>query len=114
MLIGFAGLCYAVIERVDSGHELGVVPGDALQMFPNTPRAVIARFSISISVIASYITLHFTSSKCLEDLLVSGQQGGFTARQRLIEVVVFLACTVGASMVIKDLDLVLGVMGSLT
>ena len=47
-------------------------------------------------------------SKCLEDLLVRGQEGGFTMPQRMVEVASFLALTVSISMFVKKLDLVLG------
>jgi len=120
-----AGLCVAICFVIyvmvgGSGYlygasaAVGDIPGDALVMFPNGADVVIARFCIAISVSASYLTLHFTSSKCLEDLVLPIGSEGFSGKQRSVEVLLFLSTTVGISMVVKDLDVVLGVMGSVT
>jgi amino acid permease len=62
-----------------------------------------------------YITLHFTSSRCLEDLIIEGgSKRGFNMKQRVVEVVCYLGVTVGTAMFVKELDVVLGVMGSCT
>ena len=156
LLVGASGYLYGVVRC-----DRGIVPGDALQMYPEGGvDVIVARCCIAVSVVASYVTLHFTSSKCLEDVLLrrgrrsgggggggadegrgggvdgavgrkgkkvgnssqgQGQEqeqvqkhGGFSPKQRAVEVVVFLAVTVGLSMVVQQLDLVLGVMGSVT
>lgn len=116
VLCGVCGTYYGVATKYNDGSDpkmIGVVPGDALKMFPEAPADVIlARFCIAISVVGSFTTLHFSARICLQDLLVKGQEGGFTPRQRLFEIAIYLLCTVGVSMVLKQLDFVLDIVGA--
>lgn len=118
VLCGVCGYYYGVAQKYsDPGNtdpsKVGIIPGDALKMFPDGPIDVIlARFCIAISVVGSFTTLHFSARICLQDLVVKGQEGGFTPRQRIYEIFIYLLCTVGVSMVLKELDFVLDLVGS--
>ena len=53
----------------------GQAPGDVLQMFPRGDLDVAtARVCIVLSVVGSYVTLHFAARSCLEDLLLTRAQ----------------------------------------
>ena len=71
MAVGLSGYVYGVAEQVSSSSasSLGVVPGDALRMFPPTPAATAARFAIAVAVVGAYVSVHFTTRTCIEDLL---------------------------------------------
>jgi len=110
ILCGISGYFYGV--AVD---WVQIIPGDCLKMFPSTVDVTIARFCIAISVIASYTTLHFSARVCLEDLFKAFgwiSEDGFTNRQRVSEIFAYVAFTVAVSMVVTELDTVLGVVGS--
>jgi hypothetical protein len=46
-------------------------PGDILSAFPaNLADVAVARFGIAISVISSYVALHFGARTCIQDLVL--------------------------------------------
>ena len=59
---GLCGLLFGVASRYKT------IPGDALMMFPSEVDVTIARFCTVCSVIASYVSLHFSARVCIQDL----------------------------------------------
>jgi hypothetical protein len=117
-----------------SSDIVGLVNGDALMMFPLSAPVSVARFFIAGSVVGSFTSLHFSARACWMDLLLSkhstsnphadeasssgsssssSSSSRFTFRQQLCEIGFFLAVTVGPALFLKELDMVLDLVGSM-
>ena len=100
IVIGFFGYTFCVMKNL-------VTPGDILTAFDSTWDVNVARLGIAVSVCASYAALHFAARLCVEDLL--GKK--LSPRENLLEILVFVALTLGAALVIEGLSIVLAFVG---
>jgi amino acid permease len=108
-IFGIVGYIYCAVSTTytDSNDGSSIPPGDILKALPKTAVDVtIARFSIAISVISSYVGLHFGVRTVFQDLLLKeGQQ--FTKSQFYTEIALFLSVTSLLAIAIPDVATVI-------
>jgi len=124
------GTCGYVICAIFKGGAVYPVPGDILTVWDQGGRfpldVMLAKLAIAVAVVASYTSLHFAARTCIEDLLLRGKKGEFdrspggvggratfNSRQLALENVAFVSGTMGVSLVVTQLDVVLNFVGAL-
>ena len=117
------------------------MPGDILQIYAagDLPiDIVLVKLCISVSVVSSYVSLHFAARTCIQDLVLrhgicpaalcgpatSGARVGnakgaaekqrkFTFRQLVAEALVYLTSTMAVALAVEKLDVVLNFTGAI-
>jgi len=111
---GFFGYLYTEVHRYNDG----IVPGNALLIYPPEIDVALARLSIAVSVVGSFTTLHFSAFYCFQDLLAKVQPGTdkakFTPTEALAERVTFIGVCTAVALGVKNLDVVVDITGAIS
>jgi hypothetical protein len=104
-LFGIFGLFYCALDLPGVTPPFNP-PGDILVAFPHDYNDInVARFGMSISVISSYVGLHFGARTCIRDLCLGGED--FSRGQFAAEAVLYVFLTAGVAILVPEVEVVI-------